>query len=288
MKKRNIIACSDIHLRDSVPECRTDDYWTAQWKKFKFIIDTANDLGADICCAGDLFDKAQSSQLVEAMAIKYLRTLVGAFYVIPGQHDLPNHNYNNYYSSSMHVLSMAEVIVAMNTDYNVAQILNSKELLMIHTMVSQDNKRKRTAQERVLDEKSTSARKILRDHKDYDLIITGDNHKPFIEELNGRHLINCGSMMRMRSDQISHKPRIYHVTEKGIKQIFLPIEKGVVDRERVEEEKEQERKFDAFLKRASNEYEIDLSFEGNLEKYFRANRIRKGVQTVCWEMIDEQ
>ncbi|MCK9281530.1 MAG: metallophosphoesterase, partial [Melioribacteraceae bacterium] len=87
MKTYNFIACADLHLRDSIPHARTDDYWKAQEKKFRFLIDTANEKNCDIYCAGDFFHRAKSSSFLEAWIIEQLQDLKNEglkFHVIPG------------------------------------------------------------------------------------------------------------------------------------------------------------------------------------------------------------
>src|SRR4030042_2791170 len=136
----NIISCADIHLRDSVPVSRTDDYMAAQTKKFSFLLESAERLGADIFCAGDLFQKSKSSSYLEAMAIGMLKRFKNRFVIIPGQHDLPNHNLALIEHSSLWVLKESGAIELHPTKYEEPVILDvaSKTVVLIHTMVHRD------------------------------------------------------------------------------------------------------------------------------------------------------
>src|SRR5690606_28843328 len=50
---------------------------------------------------------------------------------------------------------------------------------------------------------------ILREFPEYDMIVTGDNHKQFITILDDRVLINPGSLKRDNADQVDHTPFIF-------------------------------------------------------------------------------
>ena len=62
----------------------------------------------------------------------------------------------------------------------------------------------------------------LEKQKEFDLILTGDNHQSFCITSNGRWLLNPGSMMRMRADQVDHNPivGIYDTLENTFKALL--------------------------------------------------------------------
>ena len=57
----DLILCSDIHLREDTPVCRTDNYWERQWIKMDYISDLQKQYGCPVVCGGDLFDKSRPS-----------------------------------------------------------------------------------------------------------------------------------------------------------------------------------------------------------------------------------
>lgn len=67
----------------------------------------------------------------------------------------------------------------------------------------------------------------------YDLIISGDNHLTFIEEYQGRILVNTGSLVRLSIDQKGRQPVIAKVIPKNGKLeaewIKVPIEPDVFE-----------------------------------------------------------
>lgn len=287
MKPYSFIACADIHLRDSVPQCRTDDYWKAQEKKFEFLILTAIRKNCDIYCAGDFFHKAKSSSYLEAWAITHLKQFNYEklkFYVIPGQHDLPNHNIDLIEHSSLWVLQQANTIEFCNNPFEQPFFLKKKEIMMIHKMIHRDRPIHPSIE-------STKAISLLKKYPEVKIIISGDNHQPFIEYAkDNRGLINCGSMMRMTADQIDYRPAFYYITmDEAIKveTIPYPIEKDVIDRSYIEIEKKRDSRIETFINRIENaDYEIDLNFDKNLESFFKSKKIRKSVQEICWRAIE--
>jgi DNA repair exonuclease SbcCD nuclease subunit len=72
-----------------------------------------------------------------------------------------------------------------------------------------------------------TARNFLKMH-DYDLVLSGDNHKTFVEEYEGKILVNPGTMMRKTITDKDHKPCffIFDTDTKELKQYFLKVQKN--------------------------------------------------------------
>ena len=217
------ILTSDMHIRNTVPRNRIDNYFLAQEKKIKFIKQLQLDHNIPILDAGDLFDKWDSSPFLEAWAIK---NLPNDIYTIPGNHELPSHDVNNLERSSLHVLEVAEKICLLQKNSFSKNFLckngeylfffgfpwgsepsnypcaEGKMIALIHSMVI----------DTPLSYKDTSAvfgEALLDYMSNFDLIVTGHNHKSFVVEKDGRFLVNPGSMMRMSKSQINDEPRVY-------------------------------------------------------------------------------
>ncbi|MFH1731581.1 MAG: hypothetical protein ABIF82_08010, partial [Planctomycetota bacterium] len=95
------------------------------------------------------------------------------------------------------------------------------------------------------------ARDLLKNHLEFDLFVTGDNHQAFVEEDNGRYVVNCGSLMRANIDQVDHKPKVYiYDTEKrNLEEIFLKVVpvKKVLDVKKAEVQKERDERLELFI-----------------------------------------
>jgi len=277
----NFIACADIHLRDTIPICRTDDYIEQQWLKLNFLIETANEKNCDIFCAGDFFHKAKSSSYVIGQTVKILKKLKNNFFIIPGQHDLPHHNIQLLNHSSLYVLEQAGVINLISCDYqNMAEI---SSIGMIHTMIHKDKKIHDNIESR-------KAKKILQEHPSLNIIISGDNHEPFQEEIDGRYLINCGSMMRMTADQLYYIPGFYFVEGvnpvQKITRIQFPYNDDALDRSHIDTIKKRDDRINSFVENLStSQYEVELNFEKNIDNFLEKNKIRKPVKKICQEIV---
>ena len=140
---------------------------------------------------------------------------------------------------------------------------------------------------------------ILRKYPQFDLIVTGDNHQSFaLSEANqishpsmkpvivsGRFLVNPGSVMRMSAAQVDHKPTIYKWENGVVTPIPIPIEPDVLDLSELEAARDKDGRIQAFVERLSTEWEAGLSFEKNIENYFKANETPQEVQELIWKCL---
>jgi len=95
------------------------------------------------------------------------------------------------------------------------------------------------------------------------IAVTGDYHHAHYREINGKLLVNPGSIMRNAKDMVNKRPSVYVIdttATKLIDQIFLPIVDGkkVFSTKQIEKEKKAEKdkeamakRFDAYIKQAS-------------------------------------
>ena len=114
-KEATAILTADIHLRDDIPVCRTDDFILTQAKKLDFISALQKQHSCPVLMAGDIFHKWKASPYLLAFAIEHFPKNSIA---IAGQHDLPQHNFSNFDKSGLHVLEKAEIVkVLYNDDY---------------------------------------------------------------------------------------------------------------------------------------------------------------------------
>lgn len=66
---------------------------------------------------------------------------------------------------------------------------------------------------------------LLKKYPDFKYIISGDNHQTFHTKMKDRFLINPGSLMRKRKDQLEHKPTIFvfDSEEDYIEEFGIPV-----------------------------------------------------------------
>lgn len=300
-KKADAILTADWHIRADVPKCRTDDYLKAQWEKVEFIQSLATDHECPIVIAGDIGHRPHWPNW---LLTRFMRIWVGQppCYIAAalGQHDLPNHNQDKFPMSGVAVLRMAHApriafaymspdskMYIQGADYGQAWALKEgyenipNRILVAHKMVIED---KPLWPGQLAD----NAQTLLRKHPKFQLIVTGDNHLPFVAEREGRLLVNPGSMMRMTADQADHRPRVYlwYAETNTVEPVYLPIEDGVVSREHIDNAKGRDERMEAFISRAGEQYDVGLSFTENLTRFFDANpRTRRAIREKVWAAV---
>ena len=300
MKKVTAILTADLHLRDTVPIARTDDFMSAQKRKLEFIKQLSILHKCIVLIAGDIFDKAKSSPYIQAMTLSnFPERAIG----IPGNHCLPFHSLKNYENSSFHVLEAAGAIKTL-LDNKEELILEEeglritgfpfgvkfqdspepfegRKISLVHDMVVKDKK----IHESIESKKAISMLK----NTSYDLIVTGDNHTPFTEEHEGRLLVNCGSMMRTTAAQGDYKPAVWlwYAEDNTVEKVYLPIEKDVISRDHLDFKELRNARMDAFIESADKDYDVSSSFEKNLNSYYGKNKTRKGVKSLISESLGD-
>jgi hypothetical protein len=123
----------------------------------------------------------------------------------------------------------------------------------------------------------------------FDVILTGDNHKTFTEEYDGRILVNPGSMMRMDADQIDHRPCIflYYAQDNHVEQVFLPIQENVISREHIDKVKRRDARISAYVTSLNTDWKAKVSFLSNLEKFKQKNIVRKSVFDIIYKSLEK-
>ena len=298
-----MILMADPHLRRTVPRARTDDYFTAMERKLRFILEQAQ-ASPPLLVAGDFFDVAKSPQFLEQWVIGLLREYAIVPILVPGQHDLPNHNLGLIKESSLGVLAAAGVINLLDgsgppidssedhvsiwgVPFGIDPITDPEDyqgrikILLWHHMVVQEPLWP--------GQEADKAPAILKKYPQFDIICTGDNHQTFCyrtapNELPPNHwLVNPGSMMRNTTAQVDHRPSVFKWEGSQIEQVFLPIQSDVLDLSVVDVPREKAHRFGAFVETLEGGKEIGISFDDNLKNYFQANKEEPQVEGLVWE-----
>lgn len=291
--KADLILTSDWHLRETTPTCRIDDFWKTQWQKVMFINKLQREHDCPVLHAGDLFDhwKPSPRLLSETMCF-----LPDKFYTVYGQHDLPQHNFDEQYRSGIFTLEVAGKLTVLpgvhwgkepeTSSFDIP--ISRTELrcvLVWHKMIWQGKKL-------WPEQTDPSATAILKKYEDYDLILTGDNHKPFVEEYDGRLLVNPGSLLRQTAAQVDHTPRVYlyYADTNAVRPVMVPIQSGeeTISRDHIDRTEEREGRITAFVERIKGEWDLTLSFEENLEHFFQSNKVLDSVKQIIYDAMDDE
>lgn len=324
------IFVGDLHITDHTPQCRTDDFWDTQITKGRWLDSLWREMGCPpIIQVGDVFEKWKSSPAIISLILEHYPPM----WTIPGNHDLPAHSLIEYDRSALRVLEYSEgkgphKWVVMRDegdtffdmsihimpwgvaspippieDYEVGadggyKDVGVRRILVAHTMIVDGP----TPFDGVL------ARDFLAAHPQYDLILTGHNHKPIeycttddLSDHTHRTLINPGSFTRQTVVE-DHSPSVYLYYAEGNKvdRIMVPHDPSALSRSHIEVKRDRDEKIAAFIDKVrevgggmDGEYggegvEVaDISFRRNLEEALGSDdSIPESVKSRIWRIVD--
>lgn len=278
------ILTSDWHLREDTPVCRTDNFWETQWKKVDFVTELQRKYDCPVIHAGDLFDFWKPSPYLLSETIKHLPD---NFYTVYGQHDLPQHNLELAYKCGIYTLAQAEKLIVLPgchwnkiPDKDCFHLLNERSKILVwHVMNYVGTPPYPDA--------PNPSHTLLKKYPEYDLILTGDNHQTFTAQLEGRLLVNPGSLTRQSANQVNHLPCVFlwWAEENKVEAVYLPIENNVVSRDHIQKQEQRNGRIDAFISQLNTDYKATMSFEQNLKIFQETNLVRQSVMDIVYEAI---
>lgn len=271
----DLIVGGDLHAGNLKPDCRDDDYLDALLEKIAFFSKLQRLYGCPIIFPGDLFDQWKADSVLLNKLLKVWPK--GVVLAVPGQHDLPQHNIELQEKTAFQTLVLAGKIQDVASTPYVGERVTvcgrawggeepheahpaaiAGKVLVWHV----------TTWEKPFapGQKAGEATRLLKANKGWGLIVTGDNHQTFECKDGNRLLLNAGSVMRMRSDQIDHKPCVFLWRKDGrYQKEFIPIDVQVVSRDARERDKAREERVDAFVEKLAGDGEVALSFDDNVD-----------------------
>jgi DNA repair exonuclease SbcCD nuclease subunit len=248
------VAClSDLHLVGAQPQCRTDNIVVDQWTKLEYVFDYATEVNCKaVVQAGDLTDSARSwsvlPQLINFLSVQqHMR-----FYGVYGQHDTYMYSETSRDRTNLGVLASghrAKILSARPVRLGGVRFYGAswgqaipkpknrkyKNVLVVHAPIGP---------EVYPGHETTSAERFLKKHDRFDLIVCGDVHRAFTAEVNGRHIINTGPLVRKWADDymLRHRPHFYvwDSATGELQYIDIPAQPSeeVISRDHIREERE--------------------------------------------------
>ena len=249
------ICTDDWHLRNSTPKHRVDDFTQTQLEKVAWIFALSIQHRAPILNAGDIFNSAKEPY---GLLFDYIEDSINSninICCITGQHDMKYHNtkefkdtpLGNLYINKHIRLAGAEPIRLANVDIYgcgwgeeipaIQDDITGFNILLIHRMI---------AKKKLWPGHEFQHPDDLLTGTEFDLIVSGDNHKTFTSKYKGRMLINAGCIVRQKSDEMNRKPCVYlyDTDTRKAERIYIPIKPAdeVFDLEGIEKAKERKEK----------------------------------------------
>lgn len=301
MKTPDLILSADWHIRETTPECRTDDFIKAMEKKIDFILDLFPE--TPIIIAGDLFHRwylDRNERLIPGRLAWLIKKLSKrTIYTVPGNHDLPEHSVDQQDKSAYEVLVNAKAVTDIskeNASFSLYEVFGFPWGKEVGAAPSIKNRKKRIAATHQYVYKARppfpncpgrKGRVVIDENPGWDLIVSGDNHQSFYNEKNGRLLVNPGSIMRTTADQEDFQPRValWYAEDNSIEWVDLPIESGVVSREHLERKEAREARVSSYVERLRTDIEAKLQFRDNMKTFLAENPVREEISNLIWESM---
>ena len=268
------------------------------------------ELECPVLIAGDIFDRWNASPELINFAMKYLpsRNLdIPTCFTIPGQHDLPLHNYNDMGKSAYGVLKQANIIedLPTNTEIWMNQYLAVRgfpwgyplqqcdstfgglKVALVHEYKWIEGCGYPTAPE-----ENKFGKRIAGVDKNgkwlgWDVVIYGDNHKGFLHRVENTIVFNCGGFMRRHSDQEDYKPMVGLLTKEGN---VLPYYLDVSGEKHLESLDNEKAKETVDLSDFFNELEklgdASLDFVQTIRRYMTQENLKDAIRKIIEEVIE--
>lgn len=225
------ILCSDLHLSHKAPIARSaePDWYAAMERPLAELRELADLLVVPVICAGDIFDRWNAP----ASLINFALDALPKMYAIPGQHDLANHSYRDIEQTAYWTLVKAGKVTNIRPDkprtfnnlhlagfpwgseLKPCEVLKDKRILRIavvhHYVWWRDHKYPGAPKNT-----NWSALQIKLDG--FQVAVFGDNHKGFhlmAENEGDPWMMNCGTMMRRKADEVSYQPQFGLLSRRG-------------------------------------------------------------------------
>jgi DNA repair exonuclease SbcCD nuclease subunit len=310
-----LLITGDAHITNRKPKNRKDDYFRTVLNKFEQECQIAVEEKCDIVILpGDVFNSWKENHLVVQCIINIMKSYPSLhFLCVAGQHDQQFHSTDLSGTTLGTLLTHTDLIrlIPNNSDdfiwidsddpdscpdiniygysWNdinlpIPQIEHPKNIniLVLHKMIVDE---KLWAEQ----EGHTWANHLLI-NTDFDLIVSGDNHKQFFARKGKKHLLNVGSMMRSTIDQMDHHPAVavYDTKTKEVDIIDLdykPFDE-VMQIAKAEQEKERNLQLESFVK-SLKKYEgvttnedPKINFKNAVTNYCERNNISEAIKNV--------
>jgi DNA repair exonuclease SbcCD nuclease subunit len=305
------VLCSDIHRSHTPPVFRAaePDWYAAMDRPLLQVVDEANRYHVPLVIAGDIFDRWQMPPETVNATIKVLKRLESGCYAVPGQHDLPNHSYDDIHRSAYWTLVEADVLKNLEpgqvesvhvhelngylqlygfpwghplTPREGAVDPSDVHLAVVHAYVWMSTS---TSYPGAPDEgKLSGFKKSL---TGYDAAVFGDNHIGFHTRVDGTDVLNCGGFQIRKSDEVAYRPQYGLLYSDGTIQTRpLDVSEDVYS----EVDKETASRINPMVSRALAR-EIDalgadsLDFRDALDRFMDLSGTEKAVRSLVYDSI---
>ncbi|MHC4574388.1 MAG: metallophosphoesterase [Planctomycetota bacterium] len=289
----NLIFTSDWHVRYDQPINRKDNFLELQKEALIEIASIAKKNKATIIVGGDIFHRAKpiNPQYLEILLYEIFKYC--EIYFLPGQHDLIDHNIENFDNGSIGILNRFsnwkfhqeavfndKVIIwnfGWNQEIEETGCLDDLKIAVFHKFISI------LPLPPWMKDKGISSKELCNKYPSYNIFVSGDNHSGFVykNEKTNQLVFNPGCLTRQKISEKDYKPRCYlfNTDTKQYKIIYLLDNNPDVFRKDTKEKEklERESRIDSFIELAGKKKKITWDYEENLKQFCLENKIKKDI-----------
>lgn len=284
IKPVDYILCADIHLREDTPVSYVGDFQADQWEALDFVAALQRKYDCPVLHSGDLFHHWKPSPWLLSNTIE---RIPDQFITVFGNHDLPQHNLELMDKSGVYMLATAGMLSTINSSLvetrSWGQIPKETHKILLWHVFNYKGKSPWPGCT------APTALDLLKQYPSYDLIVTGDNHQTFVEEYEGRLLVNPGSLQRQSAAQIDHHPCVflYHAADNSVTRVDLPFKADAISREHLQKVEQRENRLSAFISKLEGTVDTTKPFEENLTQYCDVNHVSETVTNIITKSLEK-
>ncbi len=305
------LACGDIHLSHVAPIARSGEksWYSAMQRPLDELKALQVKYSVPIIYCGDIFHTWKSCPELINFALEYLPF----GYAIPGQHDLPLHNYEDIHKSAYWTLVKGWkiqnlkpgepcgldrfILYGFPWGFKVTKpkyqppigfnwaVIHSYIWTGVHKFPGAD--------------RSSRLRKWQGRLQGYTVAAYGDNHKGFLrssdlagkneEKSRGCTILNCGAFLKRNADEANYQPCIGVVFGDGtVKRHKLDTSKDVISStdEIIQGVVEGDIDLTDFLDELNQLGDRTASFSAAVHNYFRNHKVKRRIREIILGAID--
>jgi hypothetical protein len=250
---------------------------------------------APILCAGDVFHHWNSPPELINWAYEHLPMM----FAIPGQHDLPHHDFHSIHKSAFQTMvEMGKILTSrkrlrrhgmdvhsfpfgFKVNHPGGARIECNQIALIHSYIWQEGNTYPGAPE----EKHT--KRYQEKLKGFDVAVFGDNHSGF-SSFGDCRIFNCGTLIPRRIDEREYTPMVGLLREDGtidVHHLDTSEDKWVEESEEIvktgENEEEQQRMVESLKSLESS----DIDFRSVLERSL--GKVGEGAKQVILEELEK-
>jgi predicted phosphodiesterase len=300
-------ACADLHATFRNPPCRDDDMRETLARVLQRLAERKT-----LILAGDIVDNFDVPYEVSREIARQLTNKVVLF--VYGSHDLPQHNYQQRHRGAIallneltnwyelhHTPSHIGDIAVYGASWEIIPpvpgitLLPLRPNVLVTHMPLWVRNHAFTEFHGAVPSDSVQTKARLSPYCYYDLIVSGDNHRPFIhttesQSYTGRTVwLNCGPSFRLDASEVDIPACAWDIfwsaerREFSIEKVLLPDAK--LSRDHLEEQRQEELLVSKFVKSLKQE-RTKHDFLEELTVMTSDPKVMKATRRLVWEAVD--